>query len=254
MPAPLAWAASLTAPLVRCTSRQARLGPLSLVRIAPEKLSASRPSSSQALPTPATTLSRGSSIPITPVEATPTCAGSTPIRRAAASCIAAAVSSPRWPSPTFAQPEFATTARRRLSSACFDTSTGAPSRAFVVKRAAETVSGASETSTPTSSPLGLMPAATPAARKPVGSSVSLASPAFTGSSTQREEKKLTRAPPSRGARASGSGPARPAPRRPSIGCRSRRERSRARRPPSRVPARGSCHARSACAASPRAGR
>ena len=201
IPAPLACAASLTRPEGRLTSRHARLGPLSLVRIASEKLSASSPRPSQAASTPLTTLSRGSSCPITPVDATPTCPGSRPSLRAAAACIAAAVSRPRRPSPTLEQPELATTARRPARAACLDTITGAPTRAFVVKRAAETVPGASDTSTPTSSPLGLMPAATPAARKPVGSSVSRASPAWTGASTQRERKKVIRAPPSPVARA-----------------------------------------------------
>ena len=62
---------------------------------------------------PASTGSRGSSMPITPVDATPTCAGSIPSASAASPCIARAVSRPRSPSPTFEQPEFATTARSR---------------------------------------------------------------------------------------------------------------------------------------------
>jgi hypothetical protein len=148
-------------------------------------------------------------MPITPVEATPTWPGSTPSSSAAAACIASAVSSPRRPSPTFEQPELAATARSRPSSACFETITGAPTRALVVKRAAETVSGSSETSTPTSRPSGLMPAATPAALKPAGSAWGSSSRACAGAATQRERKNvavrstLTRAPRSRAGRASG---------------------------------------------------
>ena len=142
------------------------MGAASLVRIAWEKSSASSPSPAQAARTPASTGSRGSSVPITPVEATATCPASTPSSSAAADCIASAVSTPRGPSPTFEQPELATTARRRPSSASRETITGAPTRALLVKRAAETVSGSLDASTPTSRPSGLMPAATPAARNP----------------------------------------------------------------------------------------
>src|SRR5918992_1194491 len=193
IPAPFAWAASRTLPDCSSTSRQARLGPLSLVRIDSEKAPASPSSAAKAWWMPASTLSRGSSCPITPVEATPTWAGSTPSCSAAVDCIAAAVARPRPPSPTFEQPELAATARRRPRSACFETMTGAPTRALVVKRAADTVSGASETSTPTSRPSGLIPAATPAARKSAGRACGSSSRTCPGASTQRERKKVTRA-------------------------------------------------------------
>ena len=114
-----------------------------------------RPARRSAARTPPSTGSRGSSTPITPVEATPTCAGSSPSPSAAAACIASAVSRPRWPSPTFEQPELAATARRPPRSARRETITGAPTRALLVKRAADTVSAASETSTPDVEALGL---------------------------------------------------------------------------------------------------
>ena len=74
----------------------------------------------------------------------------------------------------------------------------------VVKRAADTVSGASETRTPTSSPSGLMPAATPAARKPRGSAVGSSSPACAGCGAPRFIAKAT-ARSSPRSRRSGSG-------------------------------------------------
>ena len=48
------------------------------------------------------------------------------------------------------QTAFATTARRRCVSASREAITGAPTRAFDVKRAADTVAAWSEKSTPTS--------------------------------------------------------------------------------------------------------
>ena len=118
--------------------------------------------------------------------------------------MARAVSIPRSPSPTFEQPELATTARSRSSAASLETITGAPSRALVVKRAADTVSGSSEATTPTSSPSRLDPgghARRPEARRKQGAG--RARPRARGRSTQRERKKVecserprvTRAPP-----------------------------------------------------------
>ena len=70
-----------------------------------------------------------------------------------------------------ALPEFATTARMPSSrQRSWVSITGAASTPERVKRAALTVSGASETSSPRSrAPEGLSPQATPAARKPAGS-------------------------------------------------------------------------------------
>ena len=192
MPAPFACAASRTdGPDGSATSRHARFGPASLVRIASAKSPASAASAPQAARAPLTTLSRGSSSPITPVDATPTWSGSSSSSSATARCIARAVSSPRSPSPTLEQPEFATTARRASSRASFDAITGAPTRAFEVKRAADVVVSAVDTSTPTSSPFGLSPAATPAEQKHFGSACGSSSVTCAGLSTQRERKNVT---------------------------------------------------------------
>ena len=97
--------------------------------------------------------------------------GSTPTAIAAAPCIFAASSIPRRPVAALALPELATTARSASSrQRSWVSSTGAASTPERVKRAALTVSGASETSRPRSvPPLGFSPQATPAARKPCGS-------------------------------------------------------------------------------------
>ena len=92
MPAPFAWADTRTVPDDSSTSRQARLGPRSLVRIAREKSSAPSPSAAHAARAPETTLSRYSSTPITPVDARPTWSGSSDSSSAAACCTATAVS------------------------------------------------------------------------------------------------------------------------------------------------------------------
>ena len=201
MLAPLAWADRRTGPPESSTSRHTRLAALSVVRIESEKVSASPPSCAQAARMPSSTVARGSSRPIMPVEATPTRGASRPSSWAAAACMATAVSRPRRPSPTLEQPEFTARARSRATSASRVTVTGAPTRALVVKRAADTVSSESDTSTPTSSPFGLIPAATPAARKPAGRAWGSSSRACLGASTQRELKKLIRGPRSRAGRA-----------------------------------------------------
>ena len=85
MPAPFACADSRTLPPASCTSRQARLGERSLVMIESEKSPASAPSAAHAVRTPPRSGSRGSSKPITPVDATPTCEASIP-SSSAASC------------------------------------------------------------------------------------------------------------------------------------------------------------------------
>ena len=171
------------------------------------------PSSAQAARTPARAPARAAArVPITPVEATPTWSGSMPSSLGRGGLLrACAVSSPRWPSPTFeragvgghrAQPAEAAPAR--------DTITGAPTRALVVKRAAETVLGlVGRRARPRRAPRGLRPAATPAARKPAGQ--------------QRWARARSRAP---GARPSASGRSRstraapPVSGRPSIRFRS----------------------------------
>ena len=72
IPAPLAWAASLTAPASSATSRQARFGPASLVRMAVEKSSASASERSAGRAHARHHGVARSSTPITPVEATAT--------------------------------------------------------------------------------------------------------------------------------------------------------------------------------------
>ena len=97
---------------------------------------------------------------------------------------------PRSPSPVLEPPEFARTTRRPSSAASRETITGAPTRALLVKRAAEVVAGSSDTSNPTSGPSGFRPAATPAARKPAGRAVGSSSDTCSGRSIQRERKKV----------------------------------------------------------------
>ena len=131
IPAPLAWAASRTAP---AGERHLEAGALR-ARVAREdraarSRSASGPSAAQAARTPATTLSRGSSTPITPVEATATCSalhaqllGGRLLHRDAPS------RSRARPSPTLEQPEFAATARSRSSAASLGDDHGRAQRA-----------------------------------------------------------------------------------------------------------------------------
>ena len=83
------------------------------------------------------------------------------------------------------------------------TSTGAASTPERVKRAALTVSAASQTSRPRSgAPERLEPAATPAARKPAGRPPGI-SVTWSGASTQREAKVTVTGPRSRRGRTSG---------------------------------------------------
>ena len=105
--------------------------------------------------------------------------------------------------PCWSRPSWPPRRAGRRAARSRETITGAPTRALVVKRAAEVVCGESETSTPTSSPSGFSPAATPAARKPAGRACGSSSRACAGACTQRERKKLTSAPPPRAGRASG---------------------------------------------------
>jgi len=86
MPAPLACAASRTVPEGSSSSKQARFGPRSVVRIESQKSRVSPPSDAAAWRTPSSRGSRGSSRPITPVEASPTCSGFTPSSSAASAC------------------------------------------------------------------------------------------------------------------------------------------------------------------------
>ena len=93
----------------------------------------------------------------------------------------------RWRCRSWRRPR----AARRAASAPGVTSTGAASTPERVNRAALVVSGESQTSRPMSlPPLGLIPHATPAARKPWGSPPSRLEVAHaSGTSTQRDVKK-----------------------------------------------------------------
>jgi hypothetical protein len=144
----------------------------------------------------------GIGTPITPVDATATRSSRTPDAIAAAPCMRAASSSPRLPVAAFALPELATTARSASSrQRAWHSSTGAASTPERVKRAAETVSGSAETSSARSgSPDGLMPARTPAARKPAASPPSGRSVTCSGGSTQRDANAVISNPHPHGAR------------------------------------------------------
>ena len=122
-----------------------------------------------------TTARASSGTPITPVEQTATWSSGTPAHIAAAPCIFAASWRPIEPVAAFALPLLTTTARiasRRQRSRV--SSTGAAAVPERVNRAALVVCAASLTSRPTSVPPdGLIPAATPAARKPSGRHVGI---------------------------------------------------------------------------------
>jgi hypothetical protein len=108
--------------------------------------------------------------PMTPVDATSTCSGAHPTSFAVSAAISRATCRPASPVHAFAHPLLTTIARAIPPDRCrcsFDTSTGAACARFVVKTAAA-VAGWSETSRARSSPFALMPALTPAARKPFG--------------------------------------------------------------------------------------
>ena len=107
---------------------------------------------------------------MTPVEDTSTCSTGQPTRSAAVTAMSRASVSPRAPVQALAQPLLTTTAavvpsdRRRCSRV---TVTGAATARLVVKMPADRAGGV-DASSARSSPDGLMPQATPAARKPAG--------------------------------------------------------------------------------------
>ena len=214
MPAPLHCALTRTAPDGSATSTLARFSLASVVWIACWKAAspwAAISSLASRMPLSIASTGRWSLMP--PVDASATSAGSTPSAIAAAACVLAASSSPRAPVAAFAQPEFASTARsafRRQRSRV--SRTGAAGVPLEVKRAALTGLCASHSSRPRSGlPLGLIPHATPAARKPLGSPLPAGSSrTCSGHGTHRERKNvcaacaaLTEGPRSRGSRTSG---------------------------------------------------
>ena len=132
-------------------------------------------------------------------------------RRPPSPTIASATAMPCSPLETLALPLFTTTARSRASvRAARDRHRRGDERVAREARGRDGVVVVA-TSSPTSSwPERLIPQATPAARKPAGSSPGSSSATPSGGSTQRERKKLTRAaaahqpgPPPRRGRASG---------------------------------------------------
>ena len=191
IPAPLAWALSRTVPASSATSRLACLSSASVVRIARAKsVSPSGRSACVAATMPCMTAPMGSGTPITPVDATAIALSSpTPLASAAAPCILAAFSNPGRPVAALALPALTTMPRIPSSvQRSRQSSTGADWVPERVKRAALVVAGAPDMSSPRSrSPLGLIPQATPAARKPRGSPPAV-SVMLSGTSIQREEK------------------------------------------------------------------
>ena len=173
IPAPLHWAEMVTVPPVSWTPTVTCLGNASVVRIDSAKVEKSPLSCSRAALRPLTTLRLSSWTPMTPVDATATWSSGTPAHIAPAPCILAAASIPWPPVAALALPALTATARSWASLVRVRlTITGAARTPELVKRAALVVPGSSETSRPTSRPpLGLIPAATPAARKPAGSDV-----------------------------------------------------------------------------------
>ena len=119
MPAPLHWALSRTRarrtarpPGWRASRRRRSSGSRAGSRRRPRALSRAR-----AARMPFSTASTGRYWLIPPVEASATCAGSTPAASAAAPWVLAASSSPRSPVAALAQPELASTARSACRSA-----------------------------------------------------------------------------------------------------------------------------------------
>ena len=108
---------------------------------------------------------------MTPVDATSTCSSGQPTSRAVSLAMSRAACSPSSPVQALAQPLLTTMARAappERTRCSRETTTGAAGARLVVKTAAA-CAGASETSSARSSPpLALMPALTPAARKPRG--------------------------------------------------------------------------------------
>src|SRR5258706_6268085 len=164
MPAPFAIPASAKPRPRRWTS----FATVSVVRIASAARSKPRgESASTARGMPSRRRSIGRSRPITPVDATWTSRARAPISRATRAVISRASRRPRAPLATFEIPLFTTTPRARAPRMCArDTTTGAPGKRLVVNTAAATAGESETISARSGRPLGLMPQAIPAARKP----------------------------------------------------------------------------------------
>ena len=204
--APFAIAPSRTSPPGSASVRCATLGVASVVQIASAAAAPpSGASSAAAARMPASTRSMGSGTPITPVDATSTSCGSAPTSSPASAVMRSASVRPCAPVAAFALPLETTIARARPALRSSDARlvrTGAPAAALRVKRPAA-CAGASATTRATSGrPLALMPARTPAARKPRGN----VAPTATG---RAPAVRRPRPGPARGWRSGSPGPPRP---------------------------------------------
>ena len=184
-------------------------------------------SSPAALSTPDRTLSRGSCSPISPVEQTATSTAPQPSAAATRSAVACAVWKPSGPVHALAPPEFSTTARSRpLVRTCSVQRIGAALTLLRVRTPAASKRGPSLTTRARSvlPGLALIPAATPAARKPRAAVTPCAVCSLTGRSRQSE------GPRSPAGRAPGSCIGSRRRRCPWSGCRSRRPSPAGSRP------------------------
>ena len=182
-------AAPFATPLTRSTSaaanptaepRSQRLGetcPFVIIAVAAsQKLSGDGERRPAAEGIPAASFSRGRKRPITPVEQTSTSSGEQSSRFATSAVIHRASSSPRVPVQALALPELTITARAvARGKRERETFTGAPHTRLVVKTptAVDGLSAANSARSSFEDP-GLMPQATPAARKPAGSGMDVA--------------------------------------------------------------------------------
>ena len=167
IPAPFAMPPMVKPPRGVATRTAASLGTMSVVMIAWAASRCAlrlRPRAASSIP--AVTLPVSRRIPMTPVEAMSTWAGSQPTAAAAAATMARAAARPSAPVQALAHRLLTAMTRARppeRSSCSRATTTGAATARLVVKRPAA-LAGSSETTRATSSPDGLSPHATPAAR------------------------------------------------------------------------------------------
>lgn len=167
MPLPFA-VPTMRAPLERVTC--ASLDRVSVVMMAVAKGSAAPSSSSGRCSTPLSTLSIGSRWPMTPVDAVMTSASPTASTLARASAMSALSRAPCCPVAAFATPALTTRARSGAPLA-YSSRLRVTQAAAVVERVpakAQAQSRSLTTQLRSGLPLGLMPAAIAAARKPWG--------------------------------------------------------------------------------------
>ena len=167
IPEPLAMPATVTGHPSTSAVTIAVFAKVSVVRMA--SAASARPfasSSAAAARMPPRIRGMGRRSPITPVDATNTCSGGTPIAFAARCAISLASRRPCSPMATFAMPLLTTTARACPSRMwARHSSTGAPTTEDVVKTPAA-LAGTSLAISARSSPVSFTPQWTPAARNP----------------------------------------------------------------------------------------